>query len=59
MKKYLTALVLAFVLWTPALAQEAEDDDENIETNAFGYPDKNLVKVIDAVEVKGHAPINP
>lgn len=59
MKKYLTALVLAFVLWTPALAQEAEDDDENIETNAFGYPDKNLVKIIDAVEVKGHAPINP
>lgn len=59
MKKYLTALVLAFVLWTPAFAQEAEDDDETVETNAFGYPDKSLVKVIDAVEIKGHAPVNP
>lgn len=59
MKKYLTALVLAFVLWTPVFAQEAGDDDETVETNAFGYPDKNLVKVIDAVEIKGHAPVNP
>lgn len=59
MTKYLTALVLIFFLWTPAFAQESADEDEMIETNAFGYPDKNLVKIINTVDVEGHAPINP
>lgn len=59
MKKYLTALVLALVLWTPALAQESGDKDEAVETNAFGYPDKSLVKIIENSDVRGYAPVNP
>lgn len=59
MKKYLTALVLALILCSPALAQESDDTEEAVETNAFGYPDKSLVKVIEGVDVKGHAKINP
>ncbi len=53
MKKYLLALVLSLFLCSLALAQEAgapvdDEDEEEVETNAFGYPDKNLVKVIEA-----------
>ena len=53
MKKYLIALTL---LWFPivAAAQEAQE-----EVNAFGYPDKSLVKVIEVNQISKETKINP
>lgn len=57
MKKYLITLVLVLFLYSPAFAQEIED--EVIETNVFGYPENEPIKVIDGIEIKNNLKINP
>ena len=46
MKKYLIALLVLFIFVFPVFANEEEYED--VELNAFGYPDKNFVAIIEA-----------
>lgn len=57
MKKYLTALVLALLLSSPAFAQETED--EAVKTNAFGYPETKPIKIINGNVPKGASSLTP
>lgn len=63
MKRYLSALVLGLLLWHPAAAQEnaapIAEDSEETETNAFGYPDKSLVTVIENNIIDKNITVNP
>lgn len=48
MKKYLIALLLCLYFIYPAFAQEPDEEDyEEVEVNAFGFPDKSFVKLIE------------
>lgn len=57
MSKFLMFFLICFMFSMPVLAQEdgaslALDEEAEEEVNAFGYPDKSLVKVIEARELK-------
>ena len=54
MQKYLMALAF-LAISNVALAQESEQE----ELNAFGYPDKSLVTVIEAKQISNGAKVNP
>lgn len=56
MRKYLTALLFGLFLPAAVAAQEKTMEEE---TNAFGYPDKSLVKVIENDFSSKGAPVNP
>ena len=56
MRKYLTALLFGLFLPAAVAAQEASGEEE---TNAFGYPDKSLVRVIENNFASKGAPVNP
>lgn len=58
MKKYLIALALVSFLCLPAYAETNEHDEDEIEVNAFGYPENNLVKVIENPQIKKNVQIN-
>lgn len=47
MKRYLTVLIATLFLCQPVWAEETIDEQEEVETNAFGYPEKSLVKIIE------------
>lgn len=55
MKKYLIALPLIALSANVAWSQ----DDGKEELNAFGYPDKSLVKVIEAPKISRGTKVNP
>ena len=55
MQKYLIALAFLAMSANIALAQENEQE----ELNAFGYPDKSLVTVIEATKTDKQVKINP
>lgn len=53
MKKYLIALVALLTCVHPCFAvEQTEDDYEEVELNAFGYPDKSFVTIIENKQVK-------
>ena len=56
MRKYLTALLFGLFLPAAVAAQEISGEEE---TNAFGYPDKSLVRVIENSFASKGAPVNP
>ncbi len=56
MKKYLLVLVLNFFLCFTVVAQDNPETQE--ETNAFGYPDKSFVTVINNEFTKNSVAVN-
>lgn len=53
MKKYLIALLALLTFAYPCLAAEqSEDEYEEVELNAFGYPDKSFVMTIENNQAK-------
>lgn len=58
MKKYLIALLVSALVVCPAFANEqTEEDYDEVELNAFGYPDKSFVKLIEHGEKKSSVPV--
>ena len=53
MKKYLFALLLASCFITPVFADTKIEDteDDEVELNAFGFPDKSFVKLIETKQL--------
>ena len=53
-KLFLFAFLLPLFVSAPVMAQEtdATTDEQNEELNAFGYPDKSLVKIIENNDVE-------
>ena len=59
MKKYLIALLFSTLFIFPCFATEqTEEEYEEVELNAFGFPDKSFVKLIENKQTSSRAKIN-
>ena len=59
MKKYLIALFFTTLFIFPCFANEqTEEEYEEVELNAFGFPDKSFVTLIENQQIASHVAVN-
>ena len=60
MKKYLVALLFLSLFICPVFANEQVDEEyEDVELNAFGFPDKSFVTLIENKQIDSQIAITP